>query len=88
LLRKCFPNKSIFVLKKFYFRFGNTSTFVSETLRKTHRKNRISFVVMAHACHPRLRASVSTAYHYNRIVSKTLPQRARHSFGGYQNWNN
>ena len=61
--RKCFLNflnENIFVLKKNYFRFGNTFTFVSETFRKNIEKNRISFVVVAHACHPPLRASVST----------------------------
>ena len=35
--RKCFLNKNIFVLKQFIF--------VSETLRETSKKNRISFVV-------------------------------------------
>jgi len=37
--RKCCLNKNIFVSKKNYFRFGNTFTFVSETLRKPNRKN-------------------------------------------------
>ena len=58
--RKCFQNKNIFDLKKNYFRLGNTFTFVFETLGKKTEKNRNSFVVVAHACHPPLRASVST----------------------------
>jgi len=40
-------------------------------------------------------SKIDTAYQYHRIVSKTLPQGARYTFGGYhytfggyQNWSN
>jgi len=57
--RKCFLNEKIFVLKNITF-ISEALTFVSETFRKKIEKNRISFEVVAHACHPPLRASVST----------------------------
>jgi len=58
LFRKYFINQNIYVSKNFCF--GNTSTFLSKTLRKTIEKNLISFVAMAHVCHPPMRANVST----------------------------
>ena len=67
-LWKWFINENVFVLKK-KFRFGNTFTFFSETRSfckkkgksKAFRKQIASvFLVMAHACHPALSASVST----------------------------
>jgi len=42
-----FSKQKYFRLKKCIF--GNIFTFVSETLRKTNRKNHISFAVVAHA---------------------------------------
>jgi len=58
--RKYFLNKNIFVLKKIYFRFGNTRLLFRKRFVKQMEKNRISFVVVAHGCHPPLRANVST----------------------------
>jgi len=67
-LCKWFINENVFVLKKHFFRFGNTFTFFSKTFSfckknksKAFRKQIASdFLVVAHACHPALRASVST----------------------------